>query len=122
MKYCAHCGAELLDEAVICPKCGCSSDANSEMVRELKKNAFAIAGFVLSLVAMFINMYAIPAAIGLVLSIIGLIQINKGGYKNKGLAIAGIVLGVIALVYDIVYYTVLLPIIEEQLNTMFGGV
>ena len=24
MKYCSHCGAELLDEAVICPKCGCS--------------------------------------------------------------------------------------------------
>lgn len=23
MKYCAHCGSELLDEAVICPKCGC---------------------------------------------------------------------------------------------------
>lgn len=122
MKYCAHCGAELLDEAVICPKCGCSTDANSEMVREMNKNVFAIAGFVLSLVAMFINMYAVPAVIGLVLSIIGLIQINKGGYKNKGLAIAGIVLGAIALVYDIVYYTVLLPIIEELLNSMFSGV
>ena len=28
MKYCSHCGAELLDEAVICPKCGCSCKAN----------------------------------------------------------------------------------------------
>ncbi|MBQ9079602.1 MAG: NINE protein [Clostridia bacterium] len=24
MKYCSHCGSELLDEAVICPKCGCA--------------------------------------------------------------------------------------------------
>ena len=24
MKYCIHCGNELLDEAIICPKCGCS--------------------------------------------------------------------------------------------------
>ena len=24
MKYCSHCGAQLLDEAVICPKCGCT--------------------------------------------------------------------------------------------------
>ncbi len=24
MKYCKHCGAEVADEAVICPKCGCS--------------------------------------------------------------------------------------------------
>lgn len=23
MKYCTHCGNELLDEAIICPKCGC---------------------------------------------------------------------------------------------------
>ena len=24
MKYCAKCGNELLDEAVVCPKCGCA--------------------------------------------------------------------------------------------------
>ena len=24
MKYCTHCGNELLDDAVICPKCGCA--------------------------------------------------------------------------------------------------
>ncbi len=23
MKYCSHCGTELADEAVFCPKCGC---------------------------------------------------------------------------------------------------
>ena len=31
MKYCAYCGNELLDEAVICPKCGCATEL-------LKKN------------------------------------------------------------------------------------
>ena len=25
MKYCSHCGKELLDEAVICPGCGCAT-------------------------------------------------------------------------------------------------
>ena len=24
MKYCSKCGNELLDDAVICPKCGCA--------------------------------------------------------------------------------------------------
>lgn len=24
MKYCAHCGAQLVDEAVVCPHCGCA--------------------------------------------------------------------------------------------------
>ena len=27
MKYCTHCGAEMLDDAVVCVKCGCSADA-----------------------------------------------------------------------------------------------
>ncbi|MDY5820066.1 MAG: hypothetical protein SPJ70_02005 [Candidatus Borkfalkiaceae bacterium] len=26
MKYCVKCGAELCDEAVVCPKCGCMVD------------------------------------------------------------------------------------------------
>lgn len=29
MKYCTHCGNELLDEAVICPRCGCSCASNN---------------------------------------------------------------------------------------------
>ena len=24
MKYCSHCGKELLDESVVCPHCGCA--------------------------------------------------------------------------------------------------
>ena len=24
MKYCIHCGAEIMDEAVVCVHCGCS--------------------------------------------------------------------------------------------------
>lgn len=27
MKYCTKCGAELFDEAVICPKCGCATES-----------------------------------------------------------------------------------------------
>lgn len=29
MKYCVKCGAELCDEAVVCPKCGCMVDGRS---------------------------------------------------------------------------------------------
>ena len=29
MKYCTKCGNELLDEAVVCPKCGCPVDVTS---------------------------------------------------------------------------------------------
>ena len=26
MKYCTHCGKEIMDEAVICPGCGCATE------------------------------------------------------------------------------------------------
>ena len=29
MKYCSKCGAEIHDEAVVCPKCGCQVDGAS---------------------------------------------------------------------------------------------
>lgn len=30
MKFCQHCGKEILDEAVICPGCGCSVQATNK--------------------------------------------------------------------------------------------
>jgi len=27
MKYCSHCGAEIMDEAVVCVKCGCAVES-----------------------------------------------------------------------------------------------
>ncbi len=42
MKYCSKCGNEVLDEAVVCPKCGCSINAQSAVgsvpVGQLKTN------------------------------------------------------------------------------------
>ena len=26
MKFCSHCGTQLLDEAVVCPNCGCAAE------------------------------------------------------------------------------------------------
>ena len=117
MKYCKTCGAELVDDAVVCPKCGVATEVQAT----LQKNKFAIAGFVLALVAMFINLYAIPAVLGLVFSIMGLIQIKKGGFKNRGLAIAGIVLAAIALVWDILYYAVVGPMMQDMINGILGA-
>lgn len=57
-----------------------------------KWNTMCIVGFVLS--------FLIPI-VGLVLSIIALVQINKTGEKSKGMAIAGIVIGAVAAVMAI---------------------
>lgn len=67
MKYCSKCGNELLDEAVICPKCGCAvetaSSTTSSANQLLKVNKqgkittaiiLIIIAFVLSLVSCLI--------------------------------------------------------------------
>lgn len=41
MKYCSKCGNELMDEAVICPKCGCPVD--TPVVPKKKKRGVKIA-------------------------------------------------------------------------------
>jgi len=57
-----------------------------------KTNGLAIAGFVLSILL---------SLVGLILSIIALIQINNsnGTQKGKGLAIAGIVIGAVSMLF-----------------------
>lgn len=33
MKFCSKCGNELFDEAVMCPKCGCATEAPVKTVK-----------------------------------------------------------------------------------------
>ena len=44
MKYCTHCGKELLDEAVICPGCGCEVEKKPStcIIDEEDKKIFAL--------------------------------------------------------------------------------
>lgn len=46
MKYCTKCGKELMDEAVICPHCGCAIESAEKTKNE--SNWMPIAGFVCS--------------------------------------------------------------------------
>jgi hypothetical protein len=68
-----------------------------------KTNGLALAGFITSLVCC--------GPVGLVLSIIGLSQINKNPQEGgKGLAIAGIIIGGIGIVVGIIYYIVVIAV------------
>ena len=61
-------------------------------------NVFAILGFIFAFVA---------SPLGLVFSIIGLSKAKKMGGKQKGLAIAGLIISIISLVITIIYITVI---------------
>lgn len=62
MKFCSHCGNEVLDEAIVCPKCGCRVDyANAAMsYRQVPSpddapNAgYAVLGFFIPLVGLIL--------------------------------------------------------------------
>ncbi len=65
MKYCSHCGNELLDEAVICPKCGCMVEYNPRVEKqETQKNSgLKIAAKVFMIIStVFLGFYIIPLA------------------------------------------------------------
>lgn len=37
MKYCSHCGKEIMDEAVMCPHCGCAVESTPKVNDEPNK-------------------------------------------------------------------------------------
>lgn len=56
MKYCSKCGKEIMDEAVICPGCGCAQENNvqgnsvpqiKEAFSDIQKEAWSNSGWLL---------------------------------------------------------------------------
>ncbi|RYQ32460.1 DUF4854 domain-containing protein [Bifidobacterium pseudolongum] len=68
------------------PMAGYGASQNND-----KWNGLVIAGFVCA--------FLVPI-VGLILSIIGMVQINKNGGKSKGMAIAGIIVSVVVMVLN----------------------
>jgi len=108
--FCKNCGQEINDNAVICPFCGVATnskfDSTAPGMQPIKKtNGMGIAGFVVSLVGMLGGnyLYLIPGIVGLILSIIGMVQMKKCNSCN-GLAIAGLVIGIISFIFWIIIW------------------
>ncbi|MCM1438867.1 MAG: zinc-ribbon domain-containing protein [Roseburia sp.] len=96
--FCKNCGKEIDDKASICIYCGVATENKaSNDGREKKLNAFGLAGFIVSLVSLWLGMYfCIASIVGLALSIVGMVNAKK--CRLNGFAIAGLVLGIISLV------------------------
>lgn len=109
MKYCRYCGSEMMDEAVVCVKCGCPVNQTTATV-EVANNKLppvVLVGFIMSMVSAFLSVLlftgveelyflGIPFAVaGLVCSIIGLVKVKRNGLRGKGFAIAGLVVGAV---------------------------
>ena len=100
--YCPNCGFKNEEGSAYCGNCGSNMNVKTTIsypnndVNE-KYNPWAIAGFVLSLVNIFMGATLLPGILGLVFSSMGNSQIKEVGGKGKGLAIAGIIISIVSL-------------------------
>ena len=109
MAFCTKCGIEVTGS--FCTNCGSAVNGtqNQQMayqtqrpVTEQKLNVMALVGFTLGCVSLLLNFFGIVGILALVFSIIGLTQINNTGGKGKGLAVTGIILGAIGVVWGVI--------------------
>lgn len=105
--YCWNCGKEIDDKAVFCVHCGVATEHKKE---KEKVNAFGIAGFIVSLVSLELGIvFGIASAVGLALSIVGVVQ-KKTRTRCAGLAVAGLVLGIISTAFWGTWWWIVFPI------------
>jgi TM2 domain-containing membrane protein YozV len=94
MKYCAHCGAELMDEAVVCVKCGCAieniiegaseKDWLTTLLLALFLGGIGIHRFYVNKIGTGIIMILLCwTGISLIWAIIDIIMIATGRFKDK---------------------------------------
>ena len=99
MAYCPKCGAEIKAGDKYCPNCGTpASFATQKDVHDqapTESNGYAIAGFILALF--------VPP-LGIIFSAIGLAKVNECHGQGKGLAIAGLVIGIISTVFNLIFW------------------
>lgn len=122
MKYCTHCGKELLDEAVICPSCGCrvdytfsSADISVDLIHELSERV-KINGVVWICIACI--QFVLALTVNWVLGIIAVLNLISAlrdlNYSKEVLTNP---MGIVEK-----FEPIILPIIILVYNVFIGGV
>ena len=97
--YCRKCGGFIKDNALRCEKCGVD-------IFPLKKyntiNIMAIVGVIVSIISVFINFYGFPGIAGTIISYLSLKQINRFVQKGRIIAIFGILIGLVSVIYVLI--------------------
>lgn len=107
--FCVNCRKEIPNGSMVCPECGASqriispppvSGMGSQSAGKNEEyNKMAVIGLVISGISLFINFWGIVGIAGIIVSVIGLINCNQTNRNAKTLAIIGIVIGAISVLY-----------------------
>lgn len=103
MKYCSKCGKEIMDDAIICIHCGCSTGGNSNNkainINDAPSIGFGFLGFFFPL-------------IGLILYLV-----NKDNYPLKAKSAGkGALIGVILNAVVIILYIIMIGVLFNSLG------
>lgn len=115
-KFCSSCGKELEENASTCNNCGnpvpkeeatntstnpSTVQVTQTVVTQRKSNGMATAGFVISLVSLICC--GGSSFLGLIFSIVGLVNAKNCDGEGKGLAIAGIIISSLFIIIFIIF-------------------
>ena len=112
-KFCPKCGTENTTNSKFCPNCGESmgevTTNNAVVVNAGEKTSgLAVAGFVTGLSSLLINIMGLVGLVDTILSAVGLTKTGPGKDKGRGMAVAGLILGILSVIYgvfQIIYYS-----------------
>ena len=92
MKFCSKCGKEMVDEAIVCPNCGCAvvAPANTA-VDDAPSTGYAVLGFFIPIV-------------GLILQ---LINKDKSPKKARSAGKGALIGFIVGIVFSIIYGVIL---------------
>ena len=113
MMFCANCGKEIDDRAVICPHCGVpvTQPPKPGKTKDRLAFGFGIAGFVVALVSLWTGVYfCITSIVAVVLSAVAMHR-AKAHDDPHGLATAGLVIGIVTLVLWAIIWIALASVI-----------
>lgn len=97
--YCKQCGKELRESSAFCEYCGTRAEF---WKKQEQVNTLSIVGMIVAGISIFLNFWGLVGIAAVILSSMGLIQINKSGEKGKGIAITGILLGAFSIIYGFI--------------------
>lgn len=114
-KFCSNCGKEIKGNVNFCPECGKAVNPvveetpvqTTNTTAEDKVNALALSGFIVALISLLLNFWGIVGIVATVLSGVGLSKTGPGKEKGRGFAIAGLVIGILSILYGLFQIMVL---------------
>lgn len=111
--YCPSCGRKYDIDYWRCPNCGALLSEKPVVQEKSESMGLGIASMVLGILALFGILFLVPAWVFATVSVIlGIVQLAL--HSKKGMAIAGIIMSIIALVLSVLWLVLILKINEED--------